>query len=118
MVLADSKVDEHRKRELGTAIRLHAHRLFGQIERGLTIEIRVQPKNDAPADAQKMIGTISNLSKNMQFPQVAKEPMLLGTSEIIEGDIKSVKHTKKTTTKTTTTATREASKEGRGDGKS
>lgn len=117
LVLTNYNTDEHRKKELANAIRQDAYRLFGQIERGLTVEVRVEPKRDASDEDRKMLDALSNLSATLVFPQVAKEPMLLGTGEIIEGDLKA-KYSKKTTTKTTTTtAVKEASKEGRGDGK-
>jgi len=91
--------EDGRKHELENALRQDTRRLFGQIERGLTVEFRTQPGGKGEdEDASK---AITNLSKTMRFPEVAREPLLLENSQVIEGDIQ-VKHSKKTTTKTTT----------------
>lgn len=115
-LLSNHKGDGNRKSELGNAIRQDAHRLFGQIERGLTVEFRAEPQANASADEQKLIGVVSDLRKQLHFPRVAIEPMLLGSGEIIEGEIKSAKHTKKTTT-TQKTSTKETAKESKVDAK-
>ena len=88
----------NRKNELGNALRQDMHRLFGQIERGLTVEFRAEPK-DAGADQanKKALETLVDLSRKIQFPLIANEPMLLASGEILEGNLKSVKVSKKTT---------------------
>jgi len=110
-VLTNYQQDGNRKNELGNAIRQETRRLFGQIERGLTVEIRVEPKPKADADTQKALDTVTGLTKKMQFPQLANDPMLLESGEILEGELK---HSKKTTThRATTTAKKETRKDGK-----
>jgi hypothetical protein len=99
MIVVNSPTEDGRKHELENALRQDTRRLFGQIERGLMVEFRTQPGGKPEdADASK---AITNLSKTMRFPEVAKEPLLLENGQIIEGEIQ-VKRSKKTTTKTTT----------------
>ncbi len=99
LVLANYQGDGGRKSELETAVQQDTRRLFGQIERGLTVEFRVKPEaEDTASDNQKMLKSIENLSSQMKFPEVAKEPMLLDRGEVLEGQILKVKHSKKTTT--------------------
>lgn len=88
-----------RKNELTNAIRQDTRRLFGQIERGLAVEFRAEPKKDGDPEQQKVLKDITDLARKMQFPEVAPEPMLLSGGEVIEGELRSVKRsTKKTTT--------------------
>jgi hypothetical protein len=100
-----------RKNELSNAIRQDTQRLFGQIERGLTVEFRAEPKASADPEDQKALEEIVNIAKQLKFPAVASEPLLLGTGEIIEGEIKVLKRTKKTTTQKTSTSKKGGSKE-------
>jgi hypothetical protein len=101
--------DAGRKNELTNAVTQDVERLFGQIERGLTIEFRAAPK-PGDGDQQKQLESIANLAKTIQFPEIAKEPMLLKSGEIIEGGVR-LKHTKKTTTQKTTTSTKTSHKD-------
>src|SRR5271157_371209 len=80
-----------RKNELSNAIRQDTRRLFGQIERGLTVEFRARPKGDDDDENKKALENIANLGRQMQFPSIAKEPMLLGNGEILEGELQAVK---------------------------
>ena len=94
-----------RQRELKIAVEQDTRRLFGQIERGLTLEFRVKrdgQNQDEDDEKEKMLGNIEKISSQMKFPPVAKEPMLLKSGEVLEGDVAVVKHTKKTTTHKTT----------------
>lgn len=94
----------NRKNELGNALRQDMRRLFGQIERGLTVEFRAEPKGADEDQANKEASeTLVNLSRKIQFPVIANEPMLLAPGEILEGTLESVKVSKKTTTRKTTT---------------
>jgi hypothetical protein len=111
-VLSQYPATGNRKNELGNSIRQDAKRLFGQIERGLTVEVHAEPQKDSTEDQKKMIGEISQIRKTMAFPEVASNPMLLESGEVLEGEIKSAKHTKKTTSTTKT------AKETKSDGKS
>ena len=115
IVVTKYEGDGGRKSELRNGIRQDTRRLFGQIERGLTIEFRAEPKKGSDGELQKTLQNISDLGRQMEFPQVAKEPMLLGNGEVIEGDVQVAKQVKKTTTHktTTTSAKKESSKEAR-----
>jgi len=117
IVIVNYTGDEGRKQELGNAIRQDARRLFGQIERGLTVEIRAGAAADkGDGDAQKAaLETISNLSKTLEFPTIAREPMLLGNGEILEGEIKTIKMSKKSTIHKTATSKKETRKNGKQD---
>jgi hypothetical protein len=92
-----------RKNELANAIRQDTRRLFGQIERGLTVEFRAEPQENGNDKEQKALKDISDLARVMHFPEIAQEPMLLKGGEILEGEIQAVKLSKKTTTHKTTT---------------
>jgi hypothetical protein len=105
-----------RKNELANAIRQDTQRLFGQIERGLTVEFRAEPKAaGGDEEDQKALQEIANMAKQLKFPPVATEPLLLGTGEIIEGEIAILKQTKKTTTQKTSTSKKGGSKEDGGE---
>lgn len=94
--------DHGRKSELKNAIRQDTKRLFGQIERGLAIEFQVRKdENDNNEEKQKILENIEAVTKRMKFPEITKEPMLLGSGELLEGDI-AIKHSRKTTTHKTT----------------
>jgi hypothetical protein len=114
-ILARYSGNENRKNELENAIRQDTRRLFGQIERGLTVEFRVEPKADGKGENQVAFKTITDLNKTMQFPDVAREPMLLENGEIIEGEIHVTKHSKKT--QKTTTSKKEVAKETKSEEK-
>jgi hypothetical protein len=108
------KYEGPRRNELANAIRQDTRRLFGQIERGLTIEFRAEPPKTGDAQEQKELKDISDLAHVMQFPEVPKEPMLLTNGEVIDGKIQAVKQSKKTTTHKTTVSKKEMQKEDDG----
>ncbi len=101
-VLAKYPGSEERKNELGNAIRGDTCRLFGQIERGLKVEFRAEPSKDGDAEQKKALTEIVNLAQVMHFPLVPQEPMLLKGGEVLEGEIHTLKASKKTTTQKTT----------------
>jgi hypothetical protein len=101
--------DQARKNELETAVRTDVRRLFGQIERGLTIEFHAEPKKDAGENDKKALDTVVGLSHKMNFPPPANEPLLLGTKEVLEGEIRR-KVIKKTSTQKNTTIKKESKK--------
>jgi len=103
LVLAHYQGSPDRRNELANAIHRDTRRLFGQIERGLKVEFRARPQKDGEAEAQKALTSISDLSRVIKFPEVAPEPMLLKSGEVIEGDIQTFKQSRKTTTHKTTT---------------
>jgi len=98
-----------RKNELANAIRKDTGHLFSQIERGLTVEFRAEPKADAEPETKTKLEQIASVGKVLQFPKVKDEPLLLGTGAIPEdteeenGSVEISKETTKTTTKKTTT---------------
>jgi hypothetical protein len=88
--------DERRKNELQNAVRTDVWRLYGQIERGLSVEFRANPKN-AEDESKEALQSIVDLNNQMKFPGAAPEPLLLQCGEVLEGEIyHSI--TKKTTT--------------------
>lgn len=87
-----------RKNELGNALRQNTHRLFAQIERGLQVEFRAEPPKDGKAEDQRAFADISEIARTLKFPQVAHQPMLLKDGAILEGEIQTVRRSKKTTT--------------------
>ena len=117
IVLVNYTGSPERKNELSNAVRQDTHRLFGQIERGLTVEFRAVPSKEEKSEEGKALANISNLSRVIQFPQIPKEPMLLSSGQILEGDIQAVKHTKKTTTHKTTTSKKLVGKEDKPEAK-
>jgi len=102
--------------DLPNAIRSDIRRLYGQIERGLTVEFRVQPQG-ANEEQKKALEQLSQVAKELKFPQITAGPLLLGSGEVLEdvenggnGGIPIVRHTRRTT-KTTTTTKKEPPKE-------
>ncbi|MFN0172753.1 MAG: hypothetical protein ACKV22_40755 [Bryobacteraceae bacterium] len=115
LVLASYKGESGRKNELHNAVATDVRRLFGQIERGLTVEFRAEPKPNEDGDEGKALGNIIELSRDMKFPPPAKEPLLLVQAEILEGELHKRTYKKTTTTTTTTkTAKKETKKEPAG----
>jgi hypothetical protein len=102
LVLAKYPGENGRKAELENGIRTDIFRLFGQIERGLSVEIRVnnQPKQDQGQEDKEALKRLSEVSKTLEFPEPAKQPMLLRAGEVLDGDndVVVVSHVKKTTT--------------------
>jgi hypothetical protein len=112
LVLANYKGDGGRRSELENGIRQVTQRLFGQIERGLTVEFRVKANaNEEEPDVQKSLETIETIASALKFPEVSKEPMLLGSGEVLEGELLAVKQSKRTTTHKTTVS-RKGTKDG------
>lgn len=79
--------DSARKNELANALRQDTRRLFGQIERGLTIQFRAEPKADADEADKNALEAVDRISREMQFPQIETDPMLLTTGEVLEGEL-------------------------------
>jgi len=105
IIVAKFPGDNERKNELTNAVRTDTQRLFGQIERGLRVEFRAAP--DGKSENQAALQSISDLSKKLHFPAVAKEPILLENGKVIEGEILAAKQMKKTTSSKTTTTRKE-----------
>jgi chromatin remodeling complex protein RSC6 len=108
----------NRKHELENAIRSDTKRLFGQIEQGLTVEFRVEPQpGKVDGENQQKLQNIANVAKELKFPLVSEEPLLLGTGELLEdidGDsVQVVKQTRKTTTQKTTASKKSVQDEGK-----
>jgi hypothetical protein len=113
IVVAKYKGDAARKSELENGIRQETRRLFGQIERGLTIEFRARPEKGQGGEVQEALQNISDLGKGIEFPEVAKEPLLIESGQVIEGELQASKHSKKTTRTTTTSAKKETTRESK-----
>ena len=79
--------DTGRRNELETALRQDTRRLFGQIERGLTVQFRAELKNDASEADRIALESVDRMSREIQFPQMEQEPMLLTNGEILEGEL-------------------------------
>jgi len=104
-----------RKNELHTAIKQGTRRLYGQIERGLTIQFRVEPSANAEEIDQIAFQTVDQINRELRFPVIEEEPLLLSTGQILEGDLAdSVTLLKKTTTKKTTVKKEEAAPSEKG----
>ena len=117
LVLSNSSVANDRRNELRNGIRREIRRLFGQIEQGLTIEFRAASIKDQESAQGKALANIADLGRAIKFPEIAKEPMLLSRGDLIEGEIQSFKHSRKTQTKTTTTSKKESRKEEKAESK-
>lgn len=103
MSLENFSADGSRRNELKNGLRRDIRRLYGQIEIGLTVEIRAHD-GKAPSDdeSKKDLAALAELAKNMHFPVVSKQPILLTSGEILEGEITRTKTVvKKATTEKT-----------------
>jgi hypothetical protein len=101
LVLVGFSGENGRKNELGNALSQDLRRLFGQIERGLTVQFRAAPNEDAPEGDREALANLNQISRNMQFPEMKAPPILLTSGEILEGELRTVVVTKKTTRTTT-----------------
>jgi hypothetical protein len=101
--------DQGRENELRNAVREDTRRLFGQIERGLTVEFRAEAdsKGDEDSEEHKTLVRIGELGRTMTFPHRSRNPLLLQEPALIEGKVESFKHTRKTTTTTRKTTKKE-----------
>ncbi len=112
LVMAGYQGNNERRNELTIAVKQDARRLFGQIERGLTVEFRTRPNEKDDETTAKALKEISKLASQLQFPPVAAEPLLLEPAEILEGDLKAVRYSRKTTSHKSTTSRKETAKSG------
>jgi hypothetical protein len=109
LALSTYNGDGSRRNELANGLKVDLRRLFGQIEMGLTVEIRTnEPANADESNAPEM-SALADLAKSLVFPAAAKMPMLLTSSEILEGEVSSKKVT------TTTTSTKKIAARPRSD---
>jgi hypothetical protein len=99
VILENYPGESGRKAELINALKSDARRLFGQIERGLKVEINVNRSDGKASQAndKQMLEELNVLATNLEFPEPAKHPMVLETGKILEGDISSVSYSTKTT---------------------
>jgi hypothetical protein len=113
LVLSTYQKDGARRNELENGLKIDLRRLFGQIERGLTVEIRTHEPEDEDADQPdaRESAALADLAKSLVFPVAAKVPMLLTSNEILEGEVSS----KKVTT-STRTSTKKAAPKPRSEG--
>jgi hypothetical protein len=112
-ILAHAQVEDGRKNELGGVIRKDLLRLFGQVEQGLVVEIRVSPPQKADADADPNLETLKVLSQTLQFPAMKNQPILLSSGDLLDDEDYGVitrRHKKTTTTKNIETKKKTSSK--------
>lgn len=88
--------DSVSKQQLEGALRQDLRRLFGQIERGLTIQFMARPCADADEADRAALEAVDRMSREMKFPKLVSEPMLLTHSQVLEGDSDSISIPKKT----------------------
>ena len=117
LVLASYKGEAGRKNELRNAASTDVRRLFGQIERGLTVEFRAEPKSGGDEDQIQALNSIVESSREMKFPPPAKEPLLLVEAEILEGELHKRTYKKTNTTTTKKTTSKKETKKDHSDGK-
>lgn len=113
LVISKYTGKDTRRNELENAIHRDTQRLFGQIERGLTVEFRSEQKSDAAPETQKQLQEISEAAKALKYPTASPEPLLLSAGNVLEDgseELRVVSQSKRTTThKTTTITTKKAS---------
>ena len=104
--------------DLGNAIRLDMRRLFGQLERGLTVEFGVNTQG-SEEENKKTLQEIASVGKVLKFPEVPKEPLLLNSGEVIEDaegeSVHVTRQTKTTKTRKTTTTKKSPEEEAKQD---
>jgi hypothetical protein len=104
-----------RKNELDGFVRHDTRQLFGQIERGLNVEFRAEPKPDANEATQQLLQGITNVAKELKFPAPTDEPLLLNAAQVLEDETGSgavvVQHVTKTRTEKTTSTSKKHSSE-------
>ncbi len=98
-IIAKSQVESGRKNELEGFIKRDMLKLFGQLERGLVVEIRVNPAATKSDEANEDINTLRTLSSILQFPAMNSDPVLL--TSIGDGDFDVDLDTSSSTLKTT-----------------
>jgi hypothetical protein len=108
LTLTSYKGDSARRNELRTAVQQDLHRLFAQIERGLTIEFRARPEEENDQPGSDALANIDEIARTIQFPTVLREPILLDNGRIIEGEFEAVGSSKKTTTQKKTTTSKKS----------
>lgn len=87
MILENYKTDAARKNELEGFLKQDLHRLYGQIERGLTIQFRAEPSQDGNPPEKNALEAVKRMGHEMQFPAIDEKPMLLPAGEVLEGDL-------------------------------
>lgn len=89
--LAKYKLDIRLRNELENALKKDIRRLFGQIERGLTIEIHIREDAKVDEDSRQEMRAIADVAQKMHFPADSKEPILLTDGEVLEGELSRMK---------------------------
>lgn len=89
MILENFKSETPRKNELEGGLKQDLHRLYGQIERGLTIQFRAEPPQDGNAPEVSELEAVKRMGHEMQFPTIDEKPMLLSAGDVLDGDLES-----------------------------
>ena len=98
-VMLEYQGEPGRKHELQNALHQDLRRLFGQLERGLTVEFRANTSGadgDGEHGDEKTLAAVADLARKIEYPRVLGEPLLLESGKILEGEIGDFKLTKKT----------------------
>jgi hypothetical protein len=86
--LANYQLDFRLRNELEIALKADFRRLFGQIERGLTVEIHTREDAKVDEDTKQELRAIAEVAQKMHFPAAdSKEPILLTDGEVLEGEL-------------------------------
>ena len=103
LMIVSYRGEDGRRNGLTNALRADMRRLFGQIERGLTVEFRAEPKeSDEDGHSKEALQRLADLSKKIQFPQITDEPLLLTSGEVLEGPIEGIRVARKISAHKTT----------------
>jgi hypothetical protein len=89
---------QDRRHELENGLKQDFHRLFGQIEVGLTVQFRAEKNPAAEEEEELAIKNITNISENIKFPTPARNPLLLPSASLLQGELHGVKVVKTTRT--------------------
>jgi hypothetical protein len=105
LIMSQSQVEQGRRNELDGLIRKDLLQLFGQVERGLVVEVRVSPPTASSGESDPNFDRLKVLSQTMQFPPMTHEPVLVPSGDLLDdnGSATVISHRKKTSTKTSTT---------------
>lgn len=102
LTLSGFNGDTARKNELRNALVQDTRRLFGQIERGLTVQFRAKQDGSVDDENAAALKTIQEAGQGLTFPAMQSEPMLLANGSVVEGEVPVFTYVKKTTSKKTT----------------
>jgi len=86
LIMSQSQLEQGRRNELDGLIRKDLFRLFGQVERGLVVEVRVSPPAGSDGTSDPNFDRLKVLSQTMRFPPMTHEPVLVTSGDLIDDD--------------------------------